>query len=145
MVFVKGGSFTMGCTDEQENDCDDSEKPAHEVTLSDFHIGKYEVTQKQWRTVMGDDPQELYFKDCDNCPVENVSWFEIQEFIKKLNQKTGKNYRLPTEAEWEFAARGGNKSKGYKYSGSNKIDEIAWYENNSQNRTQSVANWGFMI
>jgi formylglycine-generating enzyme required for sulfatase activity len=139
MVFVKGGSFTMGCTDEQENDCDDSEKPAHEVTLSDFHIGKYEVTQKQWRTVMGDDPQELYFKDCDNCPVENVSWFEIQEFIKKLNQKTGKNYRLPTEAEWEFAARGGNKSKGYKYSGSNKIDEIAWYENNSQNRTQSVA------
>ncbi|MGF1564250.1 MAG: PEGA domain-containing protein [Flavobacteriales bacterium] len=108
MVFVEGGRFTMGCTGEQ-SDCDDNEKPPHAVTVSSFQIGKYEVTQSQWRAVMGKKPS--YFSGCDNCPVENVSWNDLQDFLLKLNQQTGKNYRLPTEAEWEYAARGG----GYEH------------------------------
>ena len=127
MVYVAGGSFTMGCTSEQGSDCYDNEKPAHPVSVKSFYIGKYEVTQAEWRAVMGSDPEELYFKGCDRCPVENVSWEDVQDFLKKLNAQTGKNYRLPSEAEWEYAARGGNKSKGYKYAGSNNIDEVAWY------------------
>lgn len=138
MVYVKGGTFTMGCTSEQGSDCEDDEKPAHQVTLNDFYIGKYEVTQKQWRAVMGTDPPELSFKGCDDCPVERVSWNDIQDFIKKLNQKTGKKYRLPTEAEWEYAARGGSQSRGYKYAGSNNIGEVAWYEGNSSSKTHAV-------
>jgi formylglycine-generating enzyme required for sulfatase activity/uncharacterized protein YcgL (UPF0745 family) len=138
MVFVQGGTFTMGCTSEQGSDCDSDEKPTFSATVSDFYIGKYEVTQAEWRAVMGSDPAELYFKGCDNCPVERVSWNDIQEFLKKLNQKTGKTYRLPTEAEWEFAARGGKKSKGYKYAGSNNIDEVAWYSSNSGSKTKPV-------
>jgi len=132
MVRVKGGTFTMGCTSEQGGECDDDEKPAHQVTVSDFYIGKYEVTQKQWQEIMGNNPSS--FKNCDNCPVENVSWNDIQEFIKKLNQLTGKKYRLPTEAEWEFAARGGastGSATDTKYAGSNTIDEVAWYSSNS--------------
>ena len=109
------------------------EKPIHSVTLSDFLIGKYEVTQKQWRDVTGNDPS--YFKNCDNCPIEQVSWNDIQEFIQKLNQKTGKNYRLPTEAEWEYAARGGKKRKGYISSGSNSLGDVAWYTDNSGSKT----------
>jgi len=136
MVFVKGGTFTMGCTSEQGNDCDDDEKPAHQVTLSDFYIGKYEVSQKQWKTIMGSNPS--YFSNCDNCPVEKVSWNDIQEFIKKLNQKTGKSYRLPTEAEWEYAARGGAQSRGYKYSGSNNLVDVGWYGDNSGSKTHPV-------
>jgi formylglycine-generating enzyme required for sulfatase activity len=138
MVFVKGGTFTMGCTSEQGSDCDDDEKPTRRVTVGDFYIGKYEVTQKQWRAVMGSDPPELRFKGCDDCPVEHVSWNDIQEFIKKLNQKTGKKYRLPTEAEWEYAARGGAQSRGFKYAGSNNIDEVAWYSSNSGSKTRPV-------
>jgi serine/threonine protein kinase len=138
MVFVKGGTFTMGCTSEQGSDCYDNEKPSHRVTVSDFYIGKYEVTQKQWRTVMGSDPPELPFKGCDDCPVDRLSWNDVQDFIKKLNQTTGKKYRLPTEAEWEYAARGGNQSRGYKYAGSNNIDEVAWYEVNSDLRINPV-------
>jgi len=138
MVYVKGGTFTMGCTSEQGNECDDDEKPTHQVTLSDFYIGKYEVTQKQWRDVMGTDPPELRFKGCDDCPVERVSWNDIQDFIKKLNQKTGKKYRLPTEAEWEYAARGGSQNRGYKYAGSNNIGEVAWYDGNSSSKTHAV-------
>jgi formylglycine-generating enzyme required for sulfatase activity len=133
MVFVKGGTFTMGCTAEQGDDCFDNEEPAHKVTLSDFYIGKYEVTQAQWKAVTGNNPSK--FNGCDNCPVEGVSWNDIQEFIKKLNAKTGLNYRLPTEAEWEYAARGGAQSRGYKYSGSNSVDEVAWYYGNSGNET----------
>jgi formylglycine-generating enzyme len=125
MVLVRGGTFTMGCTADQ-SDCKDDEKPTHQVTLSDFYIGKYEVTQKQWRDVMGTKPYSLK-EGCDNCAVESVSWNDIQEFIRKLNQRTGKTYRLPTEAEWEYAARGGNLSKGYKYPGGSTIDEVAWY------------------
>jgi sulfatase modifying factor 1 len=128
MVFVKGGKFRMG-----SNDGGSDEKPVHQVTLSDFFIGKYEVTQRQWQYVMGKNPS--YFTGCDDCPVEQVSWNNVQEFIRKLNRKSGKNYRLPTEAEWEYAAKGGNKSEGFTYSGSNTIDEVAWYNKNSDSKT----------
>jgi formylglycine-generating enzyme required for sulfatase activity len=136
MVFVEGGTFTMGCTSEQGDDCDDDERPAHQVTLSDFYIGKYEVTQAEWKAIMGNNPSG--FSGCDSCPVERVSWDDVQEFIRKLNAKTGKNYRLPTEAEWEYAARGGKHSKGYKYSGSNSIENVAWYYGNSGKKTHPV-------
>ena len=135
MVFVEGGTFTMGATAEQESDAYDFESPTHSVTLSSYYIGKYEVTQAQWRAVMGSNPSCF---TGDNLPVEQVSWNDIQEFITKLNQQTGKTFRLPTEAEWEYAARGGNKSKGYKYSGSNTIGDVAWYGNNSSNTTHPV-------
>ncbi|MBE0637832.1 MAG: formylglycine-generating enzyme family protein [Bacteroidales bacterium] len=139
MVFVKGGTFTMGCTSEQ-SDCGSDEKPTHQVTVSDFYMGKYEVTQKQWREIMGastslSNPSR--FSGCDDCPVESVSWNDIQEFIKKLNQKTGKKYRLPTEAEWEYAARGGSAGSPTRYSGSNNIDEVAWYWENSGDKRLS--------
>ncbi|MCC5945589.1 MAG: SUMF1/EgtB/PvdO family nonheme iron enzyme, partial [Bernardetiaceae bacterium] len=130
MIYVEGGTFTMGCTPEQGSDCYDSEKPAHKVTLSDYYIAETEVTQKLWRAVMGSGPAELNNKGCDDCPVERVSWNDCKEFIEKLNTLTGKTFRLPTEAEWEFAARGGNKSKGYKYAGSNDVDKVAWYYGN---------------
>jgi formylglycine-generating enzyme required for sulfatase activity len=129
MVFVKGGTFTMGCTSDQGTDCSDDEKPAHQVTLSDFSIGKYEVTQAVWKEITGNNPSS--FGESDDCPVENVSWNNVQDFIRELNIKTGKKYRLPTEAEWEYAARGGNQSKGYKYSGSNFAEQVAWFADNS--------------
>jgi formylglycine-generating enzyme required for sulfatase activity len=135
MVFVKGGTFTMGCTSEQGSGCSNDEKPAHQVTVSDFYIGKYEVTQAQWKSVMSSNPSN--FKG-DNLPVEQVSWGDVQEFIRKLNAQTGKNYRLPTEAEWEYAARGGAQSRGYKYSGSNTVGNVAWYDENSGNTTHPV-------
>jgi formylglycine-generating enzyme required for sulfatase activity len=136
MVSVPGGTFTMGCRDGRDQDCETDEKPAHSVTLSDFQIGKYEVTQADWRSVMGSDPPELAFPGCDDCPVESVSWDDIQEFLKKLNANNpGKNYRLPTEAEWEYAARGGAKSKGYLYAGGNDLDKVAWYNGNSSSET----------
>jgi len=123
MVFVKAGTFRMGSNDGQSD-----EKPIHTVTIDDFYIGKYEVTQKQWKEIMGKNPSK--FKG-DNRPVESVSWNDVQDFIKKLNRKTGKYYRLPTEAEWEYAARGGvetiHESSQTKYAGSNNIDNVAWY------------------
>ena len=131
MVLVERGTFQMG-----SNSGNEEEKPAHTVTLSSFYIGKYEVTQKQWKEIMGDNPSR--FNDCDNCPVENVNWNAIQEFLRKLNTKTGKNYRLPTEAEWEYAARGGNKSRGYKYSGNDNPDSVAWYYEVSGFKTHPV-------
>ena len=134
MVYVSGGTFTMGATSEQGSDASNNEKPAHSVTLSGYYIGKYEVTQELWNAVMGSNLS--YFKG-DNLPV-CVSWNDVQEFLRKLNAMTGKNYRLPTEAEWEFAARGGNSSRGYKYSGSNNIDDVAWYNGNSGDRTHAV-------
>ena len=135
MVFVKGGTFTMGATAEQGSDVYSLEKPTHSVTLSDYYIGKYEVTQAQWRAVMGINPSRL---KGDNLPVECVSWDDIQLFIHKLNEKTGKKFRLPTEAEWEYAARGGSKSKGYKYSGSNSLTEVAWCADNSGEKPHTV-------
>ena len=135
MVYVEGGTFTMGCTSEQGSECYDYEKPTHQVTLSSYYIGKFEVTQELWQAVMGSNPS--YFKG-SNLPVENVSWDDIQAFIRKLNSLTGHTYRLPTEAEWEFAARGGIKSNGYKYSGSYSLDQVAWYNDNSSSTTHSV-------
>ncbi len=132
MVRIEGGTFTMGCTAEQGSDCDSDENPAHKVTLGDFSIGKYEVTQKLWKEVMGANPSRF---NGDSLPVDNVSWEDVQVFILMLNKKTGKEYRLPTEAEWEYAARGGNKSKGYKYSGGNDIAHVGWYEGNSGRTT----------
>jgi formylglycine-generating enzyme required for sulfatase activity len=139
MVNVPGGSFTMGCVEGRDEDCGDDEKPSHTVNIAGFQIGKYEVTQADWRIVMGSNWSELRFPGCDNCPVENVSWNDIQEFLKKLNDKyPGKNYRLPTEAEWEYAARGGGRSGKYRYAGSNVLDKVAWYDDNSGNKTHSV-------
>jgi formylglycine-generating enzyme required for sulfatase activity len=140
MVDVAGGTFIMGCTPEQDGDCNAYENPAHQVTLSDFKIGKYEVTQAQWVTVMGNNPSSFwsFFGLRNDCPVENINWEECQEFIQRLNAKTGKKYRLPTEAEWEFAARGGNNSKNFKFAGSNVLDDVAWYDGNSNNKTHPV-------
>ena len=135
MVYVSGGTFTMGGTSEQGSDIYDDEKPTHSVTLSSYYVCKYEVTQALWRAVMGSNPSN--FKG-DNLPVENVSWDDCQTFINRLNSYTGRNFRLPTEAEWEFAARGGNYSRHYKYSGSNYIGDVAWYGDNSGNRTHPV-------
>ena len=136
MVWVGGGTFRMGATSEQGSDAYFNEKPVHSVTLSGYYIGKTEVTQALWKAVMGSNPS--YFKG-DNLPVECVRWNDCQEFIRKLNSLTGQNFRLPTEAEWEFACRGGNNSRGYKYSGSNYIDNVAWYRDNSGDKTHPVA------
>ena len=150
MVFVQGGTFMMGCTSEKGSDCSKNEKPAHQVTLSDFYIGKYEVTQAQWKAVMGTTVRQqcdkkdatLYIPgEGDNYPMCYVSWDEVQEFIRKLNAQTGKQYRLPTEAEWEFAARGGNSSKGYKYSGSNTVGDVAWYYGNAGDKILDDKTW----
>ena len=135
MVRVEAGTFTMGATAEMK-DPYDNEKPTHQVTLTnDYYIGKYEVTQALWQAVMGNNPS--YSKNY-NLPVECVSWDDCQEFISKLNHITGKTFRLPTEAEWEYAARGGNKSRGYQYSGSNNLSDVAWYDDNSSNTTHAV-------
>ncbi|MGM9688377.1 MAG: formylglycine-generating enzyme family protein, partial [Alloprevotella sp.] len=134
MVKVDGGTFTMGATAEMQNPYDD-EKPTHQVTLSSYSIGETEVTQALWQAVMGNNPS--YFKG-DNLPVEQVSWDDCQEFIRKLNLQTGQRFRLPTEAEWEFAARGGNRSNHTQYSGSSNLDEVAWYTSNSGSKTHPV-------
>jgi len=125
MVKVKGGTFTMGATGEQIGDADDGEMPAHKVTLSNYYIGQTEVTQALWQAVMGYNPS--YFSDNNQRPVDHVNWDDCQEFISKLNSLTGEHFRLPTEAEWEFAARGGNKNKGYKYSGHDVPGRVAWF------------------
>ena len=135
MVKVEGGTFMMGATPEQGKDAQSKEKPAHQVTLSDYYIGKYEVTQEEWEAVMGNNPSKFIGL---KLPVERVWWDDCQEFVKKLNQLAGLTFSLPTEAEWEYAARGGNKSKGYKYSGSNSIEVVAWYKSNSSKRTHEV-------
>ena len=135
MVYVSGGSFDMGATSEQGSDADSDEQTVHRVTLSSYRIGKYEVTQELWEAVMGSNPS--HFKGARH-PVEMVSWDDCQRFINKLNELTGQNFRLPTEAEWEFAARDGNSSRGYKYSGSNNVDNVAWYSGNSGYTTHNV-------
>lgn len=135
MIKVEAGTFMMGATPEMEIP-DDDEKPVHQVTLTnDYYIGKYEVTQALWQTVMESNPSS--FKG-NNLPVEQVSWNDCQEFIGKLNSITGRKFRLPTEAEWEYAARGGKKSRGYQYSGSSNISDVAWYNGNSGSKTHLV-------
>ena len=140
MALVEGGTFTMGATAEQGDDAYDWEKPTHEVTLSSYCIGETEVTQALWQAVMGSNPSE--FTGNLQRPVETVSWNDCQTFITQLNQLTGKTFRLPTEAEWEFAARGGNQSQGYKYSGSNTIGDVAWYYDNSYALGSSSPDYG---
>lgn len=138
MVHVEGGTFTMG------NDAPrglkvnyDASRPEHRVTVGDYYVGRYEVTQAQWQAVMGENPS--YFQAGgyaagvgDSLPVERVSWTAAQQFCTLLSQMTGRRFRLPTEAEWEYAARGGAKGQTFSYSGSNKADEVAWYKGNSQ-------------
>jgi formylglycine-generating enzyme required for sulfatase activity len=135
-VKVKGGTFTMGCQDGRDKDCQDDEKPAHQVTLRDYYIGQTEVTQDQWRAVMGDNPSN--FKSCGDCPVERVSWDDIQDFLKKLNARGGGKYRLPSESEWEYAARGGANSRNYTYAGSNNAKKVARFDENAGSKTHSV-------
>ena len=143
MVFVQGGTFTMGCTfKEQRSDCNDDEKPAHAVTVSSFNMGKYPVTQALWKAVMGTAMQQHRNKsgatasdrgEGDNYPICYVSWDDVQTFLARLNRLTGKAYRLPTEAEWEYAARGGGKSQGFTFSGGNILNDVAWFHENSDN------------
>ena len=135
MVYVEGASFDMGATSEHGSDTYKDEYPVHSVTLSGYYIGKCEVTQELWKAVMGSNPS--HFKGAQY-PVESVSWNDCQNFIKKLNSLTGMTFRLPTEAEWEYAARGGNQSSHYKYSGSGNIDDVAWYDGNSGYKTHAV-------
>ena len=136
MIVVEGGTFSMGASDDDE-DAYYNEKPAHEVTLSSYSIGETEVTQALWLAVMGSNPSR--FTGDLTRPVECVDWNDCQTFISTLNQLTGKTFRLPTEAEWEFAARGGNKSMGYKFAGGNDINEVAWNRGNSSSKTHPVA------
>lgn len=135
MIPVDGGTFQIGATSEQVSDADVDESPVHRVTLSSYMIGETEVTQALWQVVMGDNPSNW---KGDDLPVEQVSWNDCQMFIAKLNDLTKESFRLPTEAEWEYAARGGNMSNHTKYSGGSNIDKVAWYSDNSGNRTHAV-------
>lgn len=157
MIRVEGGEFMMGATVEQEGDVWDDERPAHKVSLDSYYIGETQVTQALWEAVMGVSIQEqsqkgIWSNDLrgvgDNYPMYYISWNDCQEFVKRLNQLTGKQFRLPTEAEWEYAARGGNKDRlrgnkdrlrGYRYAGSNNLSEVGWYEDNSDRATHPVA------
>ena len=158
MVRVEHGSFAMGATAEQASYANDDERPAHQVTLTkDYYIGQTEVTQALWQAVMGNNPS--YFNGYGNSsagsghsstsygtnlqrPVEYVSWNDCQTFITKLNALTGRTFRLPTEAEWEFAARGGNLSQRYKYAGSNTLGDVAWYWDNIPSQSSGNAGYG---
>ena len=141
MIYVEGGTFIMGCTSEQEADCYDDEKPAHQVTVSSFYMGETEVTQELWRAMMGDNSnatEGTFDNKAGYFPMECVSWYDCLDFVRKLNQLTGKTFRLPTEAEWEYAARGGNKKSGYKYAGGSNAGDVAWYQDNSDYETHPV-------
>ena len=136
MIQVEGGTFMMGGTPEQGIDALSDEMPTHQVTLSTYHIGQTQVTQELWRAVMGDNPS--MFRGDLQRPVDSVSWLDCQKFLKRLTKLTGQEFRLPTEAEWEYAARGGSNSKGYKYPGSNDFVKVAWYIDNSNSITHPV-------
>jgi formylglycine-generating enzyme required for sulfatase activity len=138
-AFVSGGTFMMGCTAEQDGECAENEKPAREVTVGSFYIAKTPVTQAEWSKLMGDEIIKWCVSSVgDKYPMYGVTWNEANQYIRKLSERTGKNYRLPTEAEWEYAARGGGNSGGYKYSGSDDIDKAAWYSGNSGSRVREV-------
>ena len=133
MVFIEGGVFAMG-SDNDEADVD--ERPVHEVRIADFYMGRYEVTQAQWKAVMRN--RNLSWFEGDDRPAECVSWYDVELFVRRLNKKTGRRYRLPTEAEWEYAARGGKYSAGYEYSGSDRLDSVAWFVVTSDSTTHPV-------
>ena len=135
MVHVQGGQFMMGCT-VKHADCNVNEAPAHLVQIDGYYIAKYEVTQALWMAVMGGKNPSKFVGD--SLPVTLVSWYDVKTFIGKLNELTGKKYRLPTEAEWEYAARGGQLSHNYYYSGSNELSEVAWCRDNSDDRPHAV-------
>lgn len=138
MVLVEGGDFIMGLTNKRQTDPFLMENPLfHKVSISSFRICKYTVTQNEWNRLMGNNPSEFIGS---NRPVTNVSWFDCQEFIEKINKITDnrRHFRLPTEAEWEYAARGGNKSKGYIFAGSNNLEQVAWTDLNSGGKTHDV-------
>ena len=130
MILIKGGFFMMGCLNDQDTDCKNHEKPARRVEIKNFFLSRYEVTQALWRSVMDNSPS--YNASCNECPVEQVSWNDVQEFLRKLNEITGKQYRLPSEAEWEYAARGGSNGLAHRYAGGNDVNEIAWYNANAR-------------
>jgi formylglycine-generating enzyme required for sulfatase activity len=133
MIWVEAGSFTMGS---EAPEARNREKPAHKVTLDGFYIGKTEVTQALFEELMG---WNVSYFPCPQCAINNVSWSNIQLFIERLNKVTGKTFRLPSEAEWEYAAKGGNKSKDFRFSGSNNIDDVAWYAENGERKSHPVA------
>ena len=135
MVLVEGGTYMMGNPDRDKNDEYAKDVP-HEVTLSSFYICKYEVTEALWTAVMGSNPSD--HKSGDNYPVEQVNWYDCQDFVEKLSELTGRHFRLPTEAEWEYAARGGQRSRGYRYSGSYNLDEIGWHVGNAHHYKREV-------
>lgn len=145
MKLVEAGTFTMGATSEQGSDAESDESPTHQVALTnDYYMGETEVTQALWYAVMGQSPTSggsswsSSYGLGDDCPAYNISYTDCKSFLTKLNQMTGQTFRFPTEAEWEFAARGGNESKGYKYAGSNTIGDVAWYTDNSGSKTHTV-------
>ena len=132
MVLVEAGSFSMGTDSPKARN---REQPVKQVTIDAFYIGKYELTQDIFEEIMG---WNNSFFSCDKCPVNNISWFNMMLFVERLNTATGKKFNLPTEAQWAYAAKGGNKSKGYKYSGSNDINDVAWFAKNANNKSQPV-------
>lgn len=145
MVYVEGGTFQMGATSEQNGEGYDDEKPVHSVTLESYYIAECEVTQEQWQKIMGSTIHQQASKAGystkgvgNDYPMYYVSWHEAQAFCQELSALTGKTYCLPTEAQWEYAARGGKQSKGYKYSGSYAIDAVAWYDSNSGSTNHPV-------
>lgn len=136
MVKVEGGTYSMGATPEQGTEAQMNEKPVHEVTVEDFWIGQTEVTQALWKAVTDYNPSYTRWPEC---PVDKVSWQECKSFVEMLQELTGLEFRLPTEAEWEYAARGGKYSKGYKYAGSDNVDDVAWHVGNAEEKSHPVA------